>query len=110
MPAYTIVMVTATQGNEDAEVDTLSDEFASEAELVGYTRRMAEELIGLADDLKLEFEFSSIGLYSGDMVDDELTPEHPSFLGLWVLDEEGPEYVTAEEFAAEEDEDEDEEA
>lgn len=109
MSAYTIVIVTASKGQEDAEVDTLSDAFGSEAEVIGYSRRMAEELVELAEELELEFEFSSIGLYKGELIDEDLTPEHEAFMGLWVLDAEGPEYVTAEEFAAEtDDEDEDE--
>lgn len=106
MSAYTIVMITASQGEENAEVDTMTDEFGSEAEVIGYTRRMAEELVGLAEDLKLEFEYSSISIHEGDLVDEELTPEHPSFVGLWVLDQEGPEYVTAQEYAEEDGEDE----
>ena len=110
MSVYTIVMITASQGDENAEVDTLTEEFGSEAEVIGYTRRMADELVGLADDLKLEFEYSSISIHKGDVIDEDLTPEHESFMGLWVLDEEGPEYVTAEEYAAEEDNDDEDEA
>lgn len=113
MSAYTIVITTATQGSEDAEVNTLSDEFTNESEVIGYSRRLAEELVELAEELQLEFDYSSVGLYKGDVVDEDLTPEHETFLGLWVLDSEGAEYVTAEEFAAEEaegDEDEGEDA
>lgn len=109
MPAYTIVITTASTGEENAEVNTLSDEFENLSEVIGYSRRLAEEAVELAPELKLEFEYSSVGLYEGDRVEEDLTPDHAAFLGLWVLDEEGPEYVTAEEFAAEEDgEDEDE--
>lgn len=108
MTAYTIVITTATQGSEDAEVNTLSDEFTNESEVIGYSRRLAEELVELAEELQLEFDYSSVGLYKGDVVDEDLTPEHETFLGLWVLDAEGAEYVTAEEFAAEEAEGEDE--
>ncbi|MEG1452386.1 hypothetical protein [Brevundimonas sp.] len=110
MTAYTIVITTATQGSEDAEVNTLTDEFANESEVIGYSRRLAEELVELAEELQLEFDYSSVGLYSGDVIDEDLTPEHETFVGLWVLDAEGAEYVTAEEFAAEEAEGEDEAA
>ncbi|WP_292053384.1 MULTISPECIES: hypothetical protein [unclassified Brevundimonas] len=102
MTAYTIVITTATEGNENAEVNTLTDEFANESEVIGYSRRLAEELVELAEELQLEFDYSSVGLYKGDVIDEDLTPEHETFLGLWVLDAEGAEYVTAEEFAAEE--------
>ncbi len=108
MTAYTIVITTATQGSEDAEVNTLSDEFTNESEVIGYSRRLAEELVELAEELQLEFDYSSVGLYKGDVVDEDLTPEHETFLGLWVLDAEGAEYDTAEEVAAEEAEGEDE--
>ena len=108
MPAYTIVITTASAGEENAEVNTLSDEFANLSEVIGYSRRLAEEAVELASELQLEFDYSSVGLYEGERVDEDLTPDHEAFLGLWVLDEEGPEYVTAEEFAADEgDEDED---
>jgi hypothetical protein len=48
MPAYTLVTTTATQGTEAIEVSTLSDDFANESEAMGYSRRMAEEMVGFA--------------------------------------------------------------
>ena len=48
MPAYTIVTTSATQGSDAVEVNTLSDEFTNESEALGYSRRMAEEMVGLA--------------------------------------------------------------
>lgn len=102
MTAYTIVITTATQGSEEAEVNTLSDEFTNESEAIGYSRRLAEELVELAGELQLEFDYSSVGLYKGDLIDEDLTTDHEAFVGLWVLDAESAEYVTAEEFAAEE--------
>jgi hypothetical protein len=98
MPAFTIVTTTATQKAEALEVSTLSDDFANESEAIGYSRRMAEELVGLADQLALDFDYSSVGVYDGDLFDEDLTPEHPGFRGLWSLDQEGPSFVTPEEF------------
>jgi len=98
MPAYTIVTTSATQGSDAAEVSTLADDFVNESEALGYSRRMAEEMVGLAHQLSLDFDYSNIGLYEGDLVDEDLDPEHPSFLGMWVLDDEGPAFVTAAEF------------
>jgi hypothetical protein len=98
MPAYTIVTTSATQGSEAVEVNTLSDEFANESEALGYSRRMAEEMVGLAHQLSLDFDYSNIGLYDGDLVDEEPDTAHPSFRGMWVLDEEGPAFVTTDEF------------
>jgi hypothetical protein len=98
MPAYTIVTTTATQGSDASEVSSLSDDFANESEAIGYSRRMAEEMVGFAHQLSLDFDYSNISLYEGDLVDQELDPDHASFKGLWVLDEDGAAFVTAEEF------------
>ncbi len=98
MPAFTIVTTSATQGSEAVEVNTLSDDFANESEALGYSRRMAEEMVGLAHQLSLDFDYSNIGLYEGDLVDEDPDTAHPSFRGMWVLDEDGPAFVGADEF------------
>ena len=98
MPAYTIVTTTATQDTEAVEVSTLSDDFANDSEAMGYSRRMAEEMVGLAHQLSLDFDYSNIGLYEGDLFDEDLNPDHAAFRGLWVLDDDGPAFVTPEEF------------
>lgn len=98
MPAFTIVTTTATQGAEAVEVSTLSDDFANESEAVGYSRRMAEEMVGLAHQLSLDFDYSSVGLYEGDLFDEDVNPEHPAFRGLWALDDDGASFVTPDEF------------
>jgi hypothetical protein len=98
MPAYTIVTTSATQGSDAAEVSTLADEFGNESEALGYSRRMAEEMVGLAHQLSLDFDYSNVGLYEGDLIDEDLDPAHPSFLGAWVLDEEGVAFILADEF------------
>lgn len=98
MPAFTIVTTTATQGAEAVEVSTLSDDFGNESEAIGYSRRMAEEMVGMAHQLSIDFDYSSVGLYEGDLFDEDLTPDHPAFRGLWSLDEEGAAFVTPEEF------------
>ena len=102
MPAYTIVTTSATEGSEAAEVNTLSDEFVDVSEALGYSRRMAEEMVGMAGQLLLDFDYSNIGLYDGDLIDEDLDPEHPAFIGMWVLDLEGAAFVSAEEYRAEE--------
>lgn len=98
MPAFTIVTTSATQGSDAAEVSTLADEFGNESEALGYSRRMAEEMVGLAYQLSLDFDYSNVGLYEGDLIDEELDPAHPAFMGAWVLDEEGVAFVLADEF------------
>jgi hypothetical protein len=98
MPSFTIVTTTATQGSDAAEVSSLTDEFVNESEALGYSRRMAEEMVGLAHQLSLDFDYSNVGLYDGDLIDEDLDPEHAAFLGAWVLDAEGVAFVPADEF------------
>lgn len=98
MPAYTIVTTTAVQDSDAAEVSSLSDEFASESEALGYSRRMADEMVGMAHQLSLDFDYSNVGLYEGDLVDDDVEPSHAGLIGVWVLDEEGAAFVPADEF------------
>lgn len=98
MSAFTIVTTSATQGSDAVEVSTLSDDFSNEGEALGYSRRMAEEMVGMAHQLSLDFDFSTVGLYEGDLIDEEIDPEHAAFLGAWVLDDEGVAFVGAEEF------------
>ncbi|WP_334163919.1 hypothetical protein [Phenylobacterium sp.] len=98
MPAFTIVTTSATQGSEAAEVNTLADDFANDSEAVGYARRMAEEMLGLAEQLSLDFDYSNVALYDGDLIDEEPDPMDPSFIGMWVLDEAGAAFINADEF------------
>ena len=100
MPAFTIVTTSATEGSDAAEVNVLTDDFANESEALGYSRRMAEEVVDFAASLMLDFDYSNVGLYEGDRLDEDLNPEHPSFIGMWVLDHEGAAFVPADEFSA----------
>jgi hypothetical protein len=101
MPAFTIVTTTASQGSDAAEVSTLVDDFANESECIGYARRLAEELAAMAGQLELDFDYSNVALYDGDLADEDIDPDHAAFFGLWVLDEDGAAFVTAEEFREE---------
>ncbi len=105
MPAFTIVTTSATQGSDAAEVSTLTDEFGDLSEALGYSRRMAEEMVGYAHQLSLDFDFSNVGLYEGDLLDEDVDPTHPAFIGVWVLDDEGAAFVPADEFHADADAD-----
>jgi hypothetical protein len=98
MPAYTIVTTSATQGSDAAEVNTLTDEFVDASEALGYSRRMAEEMAGLAHQLALDLDYTNIGLYIGDLIDEDLDPSHISFIGAWILDDDGASFVSADEF------------
>jgi hypothetical protein len=98
MPAYTIVTTSAAQDAEAAEVNTLVDDFANESEAIGYARRMADEMLGLAEQLTLDFDYSNVSVHDGDLLDEELDPTHPSFIGMWVLDDESVAFVGADDF------------
>ena len=49
MSAYTIVTTSAVQGGDTAEVNTLTDDFSNDSEALGYARRMADEMIDMAN-------------------------------------------------------------
>jgi hypothetical protein len=98
MPAFTIVTTSAVQGSEAAEVNTLTDDFSNDSEALGYARRMADEMIDMANQLQLDFDYSNVGVYEGDLLDEDVTPDHPALIGVWVLDDEGSAFVPAEEF------------
>jgi hypothetical protein len=98
MSAFTILTASATQGSDAVEVSTLSDDFSNDSEALGYSRRMAEEMVGMAHQLALDFDFSTVGVYEGDLIDEEIDPSHPAFLGAWVLDEQGVAFVGADEY------------
>jgi hypothetical protein len=72
MPAFTIVTTSATQDSDAAEVNTLTDDFGAEAEALGYSRRMADEMLGLAAQLSLDFDYSNVALYDGDLLEEDL--------------------------------------
>ncbi|WP_269716907.1 hypothetical protein [Caulobacter sp. NIBR2454] len=98
MPAYTIVTTSVVQGSDTAEVNTLTDDFANESEVLGYSRRMADEMLDMAGQLSLDFDYSNVGVYEGDFLDEDLDPDHASFIGGWVLDDESVAFVPAAEF------------
>lgn len=100
MAAYTIVTTSATQDSDQAEVNTLADQFDNVSEAVGYSRRMADEMLGLAAQLSLDFDYSNVALYDGELMDEDVDPLHPAFVGMWVLDEAGAAFIGADEFRA----------
>ncbi|MDZ4371731.1 MAG: hypothetical protein U1C74_09960 [Phenylobacterium sp.] len=97
MPAYTIVTTSAAHDTDAAEVNTLVDEFDNASEAIGYARRMAEEMLGLAEQLNLDFDYSNVMIHDGDLIDEELDPTLPTSIGMWVLDETGVVFVGADE-------------
>ena len=96
MPTYTIVTTTATQGSDEAEFDTHIDEFENDSEVIGYSRRLAEEMFALADQLTLDFDYSNVSLYEGELGDEALGSGHEAFIGLWFFADDGAGYASAE--------------
>ena len=95
MPTFTIVATTVSQGSEEAELDTHVDDYDSEGEVIGYARRMAEEMFGMADQLQLDFDYSNISIYAGDHGDAEIDAGDASLIGMWFLADDGAGYASA---------------
>ncbi len=98
MPDFTVIAVTASEGAEEAELDIVASDFTEEAEAVGYARRMADETHRLAGQLKLDFDYSHVSVFRGEIDPDAETAnsEHPDFVGMWFYVEDGSEWATAE--------------
>ena len=90
-----IVATSAAKGAADAEFDTTVDEFDTEGEVIGYTRRMAEETFRMAHQLDLDFDYSNISVFNGDVAEDEPDSEHPDFVGMWFFADDGAGWADA---------------
>lgn len=95
MADFTIVAMSAHRGSEQAELDVVVASFDPEAEAIGYARRMAEESQGLAEQLDLDPDYSNVCIYAGEVDEQKVDPEHPSFLGMWFFTDDGVEWATA---------------
>jgi hypothetical protein len=102
MTIYTIVATSTAVGAQEAEIDTHIDDFVSDDEVIGYARRMAEEMFGLAEQLDMDLDYSHVGIFEGDHGEVDVDTSHPSFIGLWFFSEDGAGYVTAEALRADE--------
>ncbi len=97
MPVFTIVSTSVSEGSDEAELDVVSDEFSVEAEAVGYARRVADETHRMAAQLKLDFDYSHVCLFAGDLGEEEmLDPSHPALVGMWWYGEDGTDWADAE--------------
>ncbi len=96
MTTYTIVASTVAQGSQEAELDTHVDDFTSTDEVIGYARRMAEEMYALTEQLNLDLDYSNVSLFDGDQSDEEVDADAAAFIGMWFFDEDGVGYASAE--------------
>ena len=94
MPEFTVIAVSAARGADEAEFDVIGADFESADEAMGYGRRMAEEAYRLAEQLNLDFDYSHVSVFEGD-VPDEAGLDHESLVGAWLFDEDGVGWSTA---------------
>ena len=96
MPLFTIVATSVSEGSDEAELDVVADEFSVEAEAVGYARRIADETHRMAAQLKLDFDYSHVCVFEGDLGEEEtLDPSHPALVGMWWYGEDGTDWADA---------------
>jgi hypothetical protein len=96
MTTYTIIASTVAQGSQEAELDTHVDDFNNQDEVIGYARRMAEEMFALTEQLNLDLDYSNVSIFDGDQGDVDVDADAESFVGMWFFDEEGTGYASAE--------------
>ncbi len=96
MSDFSIIAVTASQGAEEAEVDGLVADFDDASEAKGYARRQAEDTQTLAAQLDLDFDYSHVSVYEGEIQPEDADMEHPSLVGMWLFATDGVDWATAE--------------
>lgn len=101
MPAFTIVSTSLSQGSDTAEVDNREGDFRSADEAIGYARRVAEELFELAGELALEFDYSQVAIYDGEVEPAEFDVADPALTGVWLFFEDGIAWSSAEDLRKE---------
>ena len=94
MPDFTVIAVSAAHGADEAELDVICTDFESAVEAMGYARRMAEEAQQLAGQLDLDFDYSHVAVFEGE-VEDTVDLNHPALVGVWLYDENGVGWSTA---------------
>ena len=104
MPSFSVITTTVAVGSETAEIDTLDGEFRSPDEAMGYARRVAEELFDLAEQLALDFEYTQVAVYEGQVQPEELDVTDPAFTGMWMFIEDGVAWADAQALRDEQDE------
>lgn len=104
MPDFTLIAVTTAKGAPEAELDGLVADFDDESEARGYARRMAEESHGLAAQLDLDFDYSHVSVFTGDVDVQTADTDNPALVGMWLFAEDGVDWATADDLRAAPDE------
>ena len=106
MPDFTVIATSAARESEQAELDVVVADFEMDGEAVGYARRMAEETHRLAAQLDLDFDYSHVSVFTGEVDPDTADSGHDAFVGMWFFTDDGVEWATQEALAQAGDEDE----
>lgn len=101
MPDFSIVSVTAAHGSEEAEFDGLVAEFDDASEAKGYARRQAEETHALAAQLQLDFDYSHVSVFTGEVDPGQADADSEAFVGMWLFADDGVDWASAEALKAE---------
>lgn len=104
MPDFSIIAVTTAQGAEQAELDGLVADFDDESEARGYARRMAEETHGLASQLDLDFDYSHVSVFTGDVDVEAADADNEALVGMWLFADDGVDWASAADLRASPDE------
>lgn len=105
MPDFSIIAVTTPKGSDEAEFDGFVSDFDDASEAKGYARRQAEETHALAAQLDLDFDYSHVSVFSGEVEPDAANPDHEGFVGMWLFADDGVDWASAEALRAEPSED-----
>ena len=103
MPLFSIIAVTTSQAAEEGELDGFVAEFDDASEAKGYARRQAEETHGLAAQLDLDFDYSHVSVFEGEVADDAADTTNDALVGMWLFQADGLDWMTAADLRAEPD-------
>ena len=104
MPDFSIIAVTTATGAQEAELDGLVAAFDDESEARGYARRMAEETHGLASQLDLDFDYSHVSVFTGDVDVEAADADNEALVGMWLFADDGVDWASAADLRAAPDE------
>ena len=104
MPDFSIIAVTTARGADQAELDGLTADFDDVGEARGYARRMAEESHALAAQLDLDFDYSHVSVFEGDVEVEAADTDNEALVGMWLFAEDGVDWASAADLRAAPDE------
>lgn len=94
MPLFSIIAVTTSEGAEEGELDGLVADFDDASEAKGYARRQAEDTLALAAQLALDFDYSHVSVFAGDVPPEAADTDNDALVGLWLFQPDGVDWTT----------------